>query len=209
MKKYINSDMCKECGGICCKQNGCIYMPKDFSSINYNYMIRLLDEGNISIAGQPFTGFLNDAWSFLLYLRARNVDAPVVDLISSGGPCKMLTETGCSLKENKRPTLGLLVKPTIIGGPCEQKFTSDYLLNWSQYNDVLSRLVRYYTNKDVVDVIASESAKKIKIVREKIKNNEELSSMELKFISWYENMMANKPYYSLDEVKSLKLINLK
>ena len=84
-------------------------MPKDFSSMDLKYLKKLLEVDKISISGQPFNGFYNDGWSFLLYLRARNENAEIVDLITSGGPCVMLDETGCLLKETKRPTLGLLV----------------------------------------------------------------------------------------------------
>ena len=205
MKKYVDYDMCKECGGVCCKQNGCIYMPKDFSSMNFDYLKKVLNQGDISISGQPFNGFLGNAWSYMLYLRARNVNSEIVDLIPSGGPCKLLTENGCSLKEPKRPTLGLLVRPTVIGGPCEKKFSSDYPLKWLEYNDVLSQLVKYYTNQDVVDVIATQAAKRIKLIKDKKKLGQELTSTESAIEVWYYTIMANKPYYSINEVKSLKL----
>ena len=35
MEKYINYEMCKKCGGVCCKQNGCVYAPSDFKSMKY------------------------------------------------------------------------------------------------------------------------------------------------------------------------------
>ena len=38
--------MCQKCGGICCKENGCIYLPGDFKTMDINYIISLLNEGN-------------------------------------------------------------------------------------------------------------------------------------------------------------------
>ena len=68
MEKYINYEMCKECGGLCCQQNGCIYLPEDFKRLSFNFLQKQIDKGKISIAGQPFNGFLRDGWTFLLYL---------------------------------------------------------------------------------------------------------------------------------------------
>ena len=51
MKKYTNYEMCKQCGGKCCKQNGWIYMPKDFSSMDLKYLKKLLEVDKISISG--------------------------------------------------------------------------------------------------------------------------------------------------------------
>lgn len=142
--------MCKECGGVCCKENGCIYMPQDFDNLNFESLKKALDEGNVSISGQPLK-FQGNAWTFVLYLRARNKNADIVDLITSGGPCKLLTSTGCSLDEVNRPSLGLSIKPTVIGGPCSRTFSQEQvILDWMDYSEVLGSLVQYYTNKDVI-----------------------------------------------------------
>lgn len=53
IKTYVDKEMCKKCGGVCCKQNGCIYLPRDFKNMNINYLIQELEKGNISISGQP------------------------------------------------------------------------------------------------------------------------------------------------------------
>ena len=44
------------------------------------------------------------------------------------------------------------------------------------------------------------------IIKEKNKSGQELNTMEKQIEIWYYNIMANKPYYSLDEIKKLKLI---
>ena len=38
MEKYIDEEMCKKCGGLCCMQNGCVYMPTDFKSMEFDYL---------------------------------------------------------------------------------------------------------------------------------------------------------------------------
>ena len=49
MSEYINKELCKECGGSCCKKNGCMYLPEDFESMEYDYLLNKIKEGNISI----------------------------------------------------------------------------------------------------------------------------------------------------------------
>lgn len=204
MEKYINYEMCKQCGGQCCKENGCIYLPKDFKDLSFEGLKKEIDKGYISISGQPFNGFLGNAWSYLLCLRARNVNSKIVDLFTSGGPCMLLTDTGCKLNESKRPSLGLLVEPTKIGGPCDKKYDSELCLWWLNYSDVLSKLVKYYTNKEVKDVIIEQITEKIAEINKKLDNSIELTEMEKVNIYWYREILCGKPYYSQKEVQKIR-----
>ena len=201
MEKYVDYEMCKKCGGACCKQNGCVYAPTDFKSMDFSYLKEEIEKGKISISGQA-SSFAGGMWTYIPYLRAKNNDAEIVDLITKGGPCANLTEKGCSLTEEERPTFGLLVKPTKIGGPWKLE-NQEQALNWIDYSDVLEKLVKYYTNKEVIDVVVEEISKQIIEIKEKLKNNIELNPMEKINASWYYNVMANKPYYTPDEVKKL------
>ncbi len=206
MKKYIDKELCAACKGACCKENGCIYLPNDFKYLDFDNLKDLISIGNISISGQPFNGFLDDCWSYLLYLRARNLDAPIVDLFTSGGPCKLLTDAGCTFNTNERPALGLLVKPTIIGGPCQKKFTQDDILKWMEYNNVLEELVQYYTDKSLIDVIINQMHHQLEIIKYKKENQIDLTKMEKQNLIWYYQIIVNKPYYNIEEVKQLILI---
>lgn len=204
MEKHVNYELCKACGGVCCQQNGCIYLPNDFKRLSFNYLLKQLEKGNISITGQPFNGFFGDGWSFILYLRARNVDAPVVDLITSGGPCKLWDkETGCKLKEADRPTVGLTAEPIKIGGPCKNTISQDDMFNWLNYSQVLEELVYYYTNKDVITVVLEQLEEKMQIIEEKHGRNEELKEMECQILEWRKKIMLEKPYYNLEETQKL------
>lgn len=202
MKKFINYEMCKKCGGVCCKENGCIYLPQDFNNLDFESLKKVLDEGNVSISGQPIQ-FYGNAWTFLLYLRARNQNADIVDLITSGGPCKLLTSTGCSLGENDRPSLGLAIKPVTVGGPCSKTFSQDQVVDaWMDHSEVLSNLVQYYTKKDVISVIVEQMTNQI----DRINKLEELKNMEKLIRYWYYNIIVNNPYYTPEEVKKMVLI---
>lgn len=204
MIKYINYEMCKKCGGICCKQTGCVYLPKDFKKLEFNYLINLLNEGNISISGQP-TPFplIKDAWTYIPYLRARNQDAEIVDLITKGGPCKLLTDTGCSLKESLRPSMGLSIKPTVLGGPCQNMYTGDIASEWLEHSELLTQLVKFYTHKDIPDIISKQLYDRLDTISKKIKLSIELTETEKSIIVWYKQIMCNKPYYTPEEVKIL------
>lgn len=201
MEKFINYEMCKKCGGVCCKENGCIYLPQDFNNLDFESLKRVLDEGNVSISGQPIQ-FYGNAWTFLLYLRARNQNADIVDLITSGGPCKLLTSTGCSLGENDRPSLGLAIKPVAVGGPCSKTFSQDQVVDaWMDHSEVLSNLVQHYTDKDVISVIVEQMTNQM----DRIKKLEELKNMEKLIKYWYYNIIVNRPYYTPEEVKKMVL----
>lgn len=204
MEKYINYEMCKECGGLCCQQSGCIYLPEDFKRLSFNFLQKQIDKGKISIAGQPFNGFLRDGWTFLLYLRARNVDSPIVDLISHGGPCVLWDKaTGCKLRENDRPSGGKLLRPVQVGGPCENMGKQEQLFNWLLYNDVLKELVKFYTNKNVEEIMDEQVAQLL--VKEE--SMQPFTDMEQKYLDWYYNVMENNEYYSPDE--ALKFMRIK
>lgn len=204
MEKYIDYEMCKKCGGACCKQNGCVYKPTDFKSMDFSYLKQELEKGKISVSGQA-TNIGGDAWTYIPYLRARNKNAGIVELVPTGGPCINLTDTGCSLIEEKRPTYGLLVKPTKIGGPCEKVNSDDAANNWLNYSEVLERLVKYYTNKEFIDFLVDEMSRKIVEIKKKMNNKIKLSSMETMIAGWYYNIMANRPYFYPDEVKKMIL----
>lgn len=201
---YTDYEMCKKWGGACCKQNGCVYDPKDFKNMDFSYIKRELEKGKISISGQA-TPLNNSSWTYIPYLRARNKDSDIVDLITNGGPYINLSKNGCTLPEEKRPTFRLLVKPTKIGGPCE-KINSNSAINWLDYNEVLEKLVKYYKNKDIIDIIVEEISRKMIIIKRKIKNNVKLSAMEQANLYWYCEVMVNKSYYTPNEVKKMILL---
>ena len=202
MESYFNKDMCARCKGACCEEMGCVYLPSDFECLEFDYLKDLLDQGSISISGQPFNGFCGDDWSYLLYLRARNVNSPIVDLFSIGGPCINLTENGCSIADiNKRPTLGLTVEPRKVGGPCHQHYTNDF--SWMEYNDVLKQLSEYYSNKSFLEVLVTQAKEMNFRIIEKLKTQKELLNFEKFYYKWYREIMFNKPYYEIEEIKYL------
>ena len=41
--KYENLEICKECGGYCCKKSGCDYFVSDLESMNLEYLESFLN----------------------------------------------------------------------------------------------------------------------------------------------------------------------
>ena len=69
----------------------------------------------------------------------------------------------------------------------------------------MEELVRYYKNKDVDKVIVEQLNDRLKIIDKKIESSQALKSMEKKLLEWRKDIMLNKPYYTLYEVKQLIL----
>lgn len=205
MKIYVDSKLCEECKGACCKVAGCIFDQDQFREngniIKLDHLIEKLEEGRISISGQPVTGFFGDSWTFILYLKARDENADIVDILGNGGPCSQLTSNGCKFSIEKRPIYGKTVKPTKIGGPCEQ--TADnpsdrysFIYNWLLYYDVLSSAVEYYTGVETEKYCLERLKEDAKKINEKIKNNKKLNTMECVKNQWYSDIVNDKPYVS-------------
>lgn len=212
MKTYKDESMCAKCGGACCKTVGCIYSIRQFYDertglLKVKKIKEILKQGNVSIACQPINNFCGDAWTFILYLKARDEGADVIDILGKGGPCVNLLDSGCKLKENEKPLYGKTVKPTKIGGPCEQtanarSFVYDCLLFHKELATVLEEYTGMEAEKYLLDRLVEDS----KYLQKKIKNKETLTCMEKEKYDWYLNIVNDKPYvdskFALDWMNS-------
>lgn len=84
MVELENKDVCKKCGGKCCKKCGCDYYIEDFENFKINYLEKRLRDGNMSIVASIIFSVVKGkcvAKPFL-YLRARNKGRDIVDLLS-------------------------------------------------------------------------------------------------------------------------------
>lgn len=157
--ELINSEICKNCGGFCCKKSGCDYYPQDFKDLSLSALLSILESGNISVvAVLKFEKLKNDKAFFspLLYLRARNVNRDIIDLFSMKTTCSMLTENGCSYDESNRPSGGLNLIP-------EENYKCHPFLDptkkieeWESYQKVLRKVVKRITGMDVEDKLKED-----------------------------------------------------
>lgn len=156
--EYENKELCRECGGKCCKKSGCDYYPSDFEVLNKSAVLELLKTGNVSIVSALIfskTKEGKDVVSPFLYLRARNEDRDVIDLFSMKRQCSMLTPTGCSYDLENRPAGGVnLIPGKDICKPLLNQ--ADELKKWTPYQNMLSKIVTRYTGKSVMEVLRDD-----------------------------------------------------
>lgn len=166
--EYENKEECAKCGGYCCKKCGCDYSAKDFESLKIDFLQSKLEEGYISIVSyQDFKRtkegkLINQPF---LYLRARNINRPIVDLLSMKTTCKALQENGCLFDALNRPSGGLNLIPgkgnKIVGSElqigdilCYPEISPFEIVHtWKNYQNILFKLVKKITGKSVYEQI--------------------------------------------------------
>lgn len=155
-----NLDLCKQCGGLCCKALGCHFHPKDFKVITEESMIDFINEsGCISLdwfEGDPYAteedndkdtiGFVELMMSTIsneriYFPRMKSINAPVLD-VSLHGQCAILTDKGCPLLFSYRPYGGRCLVP---GNTLEDGCDSDYnkrecAKSWFPYKDIMQKV---------------------------------------------------------------------
>ena len=153
---YKNEDMdlCSKCGGMCCKKCGCDYGITDFYDRTYNGLKESLDKGDKSIVAVLNFKPLKNGGNIIepiLYIRARNINRGVVDLISMKTSCAELMESGCMYDYEHRPLGGRNLKPRELelGGCYPIISRIDIMKQWVPYQKQLRKLVKHYTGMSV------------------------------------------------------------
>ena len=162
MEKNENLDLCRACGGRCCKKSGCDYSTEDIKDLSLSGLCNILDEGKISITSIFIKDILPNGKKYtypLLLLRARNTNRDVIDLLSLKTRCAQLTEAGCIYSYEDRPTGAKNLTPQ-ANGKCYPTINPTELARlWIPYQKLLGRLVRKYTGLSVEDKIREDVEK--------------------------------------------------
>lgn len=147
--KNYNPEICAECGGQCCKRCGCQFSPDDFEEISFDFLKKEIEKGYISIEKMP--GKTLEQTEPIYILRTRNQGAGVVDTCYEETPCVLLTENGCKLDYEHRPTGAKLLVPSkkkelfTRDRKCYSSYsTADCCFEWKPYQDILSQLAKYF-----------------------------------------------------------------
>ena len=153
ISKTVNSKICSECGGQCCKRCGCHFSPNDFEEITFDFLKKEIEKGYISLDYVDRNIIYEDSDIFIL--RIRNQGTPIVDLDCIRTPCILLTENGCKLNYSNRPTGGKLLIPSdklegfFQHRACEQRYSiNDCCSDWKPYQNLLQSLATYFKDKD-------------------------------------------------------------
>lgn len=156
-KQYqaTNPDLCKKCGGACCKKSGCHFAPADFNELEFESLKNEIWKGHIAI-----DVIFADDWhgaTDVFYLRVRNVGEPVVVVDEEwwykNNPCILLAKTGCKIPFQRRPTGGKSLLPKrdkYDRYVCRQMYTrADCAEEWMEYQEILKRLVAEFRHEEV------------------------------------------------------------
>ena len=154
-----NLDICKKCGGLCCKKSGCDYLPRDFSDLSFNELYQKLEEGNISIVAMLRFERLSNGKLVVnpfLYLRARNKNREIIDLFSMKTTCSMLQENGCTYSYKDRPSMGKNLVPNSNHKCYPLENPIQLIEDWSSYQKVLSKIVKRMTGMTVEERLSKD-----------------------------------------------------
>lgn len=149
--EYENKELCRICGGKCCKRCGCDYYVENFDVINKENMIKILDTGNVSIVSAVVFNKIKSGSTItpFLYLRARNKGRDVVDLLSLKHECSMLTDTGCPYDLDHRPRGGVNYIP-YPNNECKRCDNEQLeIRKWEPYQNLLFKMVKRYAHMSV------------------------------------------------------------
>ena len=178
-----NKEVCKNCGGRCCKKSGCDYWPSDLPDKTYKGILKFLENGKVSIvAMMNFKRINGKLCNFpFLYLRERNTGRDVVDLLSMKTPCSNLTEHGCSYTYEERPSGGKNLTPSKDGLCYPKEDNLQKVLEWSPYQKQLEKIVKRYTGLSIDNKIKEDVVTLLTDIKEEnFKNVSELEIIDVK-----------------------------
>lgn len=178
-----NTEVCKNCGGRCCKKSGCDYWPSDLPDKTYKGILKFLENGKVSIvAMMNFKRINGKLCNFpFLYLRERNTGRDIVDLLSMKTPCSNLTEHGCSYTYEERPSGGKNLTPSKDGLCYPKEDNLQKVLEWSPYQKQLEKIVKRYTGLSIDKKIKEDVVTLLTDIKEEnFKNVSELEIIDVK-----------------------------
>lgn len=139
-ERLYDKKVCKECGGECCKGQGCMLMPFDIEPFEKVHIIELLENGEYSIRA-----FYEENMAYP-YMIAREVGQTAFAVLSPHTRCAHLTKKGCKFSDEERPTGGIAVIPNFHGYCLPVFATNEVEGYWKspEVHEVMTEVVRHY-----------------------------------------------------------------
>ena len=150
------AEICKECGGRCCKSLGCSLCPEDMISRILKRRERIGSEITNSVESPTATPTAEEIESWLidsdcaldsfgypggrlLYVRMRHKCFTFIG-VDAMGECTALTDTGCTLSYEDRPKGGKMLIASEDRN-CTQHYTREMMVeDWLPYQDRLKQI---------------------------------------------------------------------
>lgn len=133
--KYENQSLCSACGGYCCKNSPCFFMPEDFSDLSLEGLLKEFREKDylcIVLNDVPYISMRSKHWKRIVQLIETKIPP---------APCILWTTTGCTFSYDERPTGGKLLVPT-TNRYCYSKLDSKRFIEaWRPYTEVLLQVM--------------------------------------------------------------------
>ena len=168
---YVTNDnLCRRCGGSCCKNYPCAFSPHDFVDINdFNYMKRILDSGFFVI--DSFIDYQNKKNTYYIRCRGSQDKKGIFNFNSPyGNECLLLGDYGCLLDFYTRPSTGALLTPKsnkVGRSVCTNEYSyKKHQEDWEKHQDIMLKLIDYYANTNRKMPRVSKIKKLKKIIRQ-------------------------------------------
>ena len=148
-KNFLNPEICKKCGGKCCKAMPGSAYPEDFKEPLFESLLSAFKSGNWAIdwwEGDPREG--KEEVDVAYYIRPRTKDNDALFDPSWGGECIFLNNNGCILKPEERPQSCRLLEPQ-ENGECihHGNIKRGAAIAWLPYTDIILQAAEKTTNR--------------------------------------------------------------
>ena len=110
-KNYLDIDICKKCGGRCCKSMPGSAYPEDFKKPLSESLLSAFKSRNWAIDWWDGDPTDEDILEKAYYIRPRTKDNNNLFAATWGGECIFLDKKGCILGPEKRPQSCRLLEP--------------------------------------------------------------------------------------------------
>jgi len=138
-----DKEVCRKCGGVCCKQSGGLVFPSDALSVGESDIRSFLFE-NINNGKYSVDAFIDDQKGKSgYYIRMRQITDSGAFNPGTKGTCSFLNENGCSFDYNNRPKgcRDLIPSPPDCYFPDGLSLT-ECVDAWKHYSNIIEEVIR-------------------------------------------------------------------
>lgn len=150
--KIEHAEVCRKCGGWCCRKTPCAYLPSDFGEVpTLEALAEKVEIGRATLL--RLEGYEKRI------LTSKTLGRPGLDIIEydewyeNRGRmewlriCAFLTKTGCSLELGERPSGGAMFVPQYVHGVRACYMPVGVTALWVPYQPLLKELEDYIVQK--------------------------------------------------------------